>query len=170
MPRACEWFYPETTSVGRALHSQDGTWEVHNDHGVPLRPLPAMEANAAPSCRTRLREGQVEQSVAVEEGIQVMNFESYAAFCALSPERQAEVARRVREEAESNAAQQAEEEAPDVAQELEQQEKGKAKEDLRATAAKLKEHRRPQQGERVEYQVLRILSKDFKMSYLHIHE
>ena len=76
-----------------------------------------------------------------------MDFDSYAAFFALSPEGQAEVARREREDAERNAANQAEAEAVRVAKELEQVEKAKATQELMAaTAAKLREHRRPQQG------------------------
>ena len=70
------------------------------------------------------------------------------AFYALTPEGQAQVARRVREEAERNAAKQAEAEALTVAKELEQLEIAKATQELMAaTAAKLKEHRRPQLGE-----------------------
>ena len=88
---------------------------------------------------------------------QVRNFDSYAPFFALGPEKQAEVARRVREDAERNAAKQAEAEAKRVAEELERLKIAKATEELMvATAAKWKEHRRPQEGERVEYQVLRI--------------
>ena len=61
----------------------------------------------------------------IEEG-QAMDFDSYAAFFALSPEGQALVARRVREDAERNAAKQAEAEALRVAKELAQQEKANA--------------------------------------------
>ena len=57
---------------------------------------------------------------------QVRNFDSYAAFFALGPEKQAEVARRVREDAERNAAKQAEAEAKRVAEELERLKKAKA--------------------------------------------
>ena len=86
-----------------------------------------------------------------------MDFESYAAHFALGPEAQSEVARRIREDLERNAAKQGEIEAKRVEDELERVEKEKIEKDLKAaTAAKLKEHRRPQQGERVEYQVLRI--------------
>ena len=86
-----------------------------------------------------------------------MDFDSYAAHFALSPEAQAEVARRGREDVERNAAKQAEIEAKRIADELERAEKEKIEKQLKAaTAAKLKEHSLPQQGERVEYQVLRI--------------
>ena len=55
------------------------------------------------------------------------------------------------------AAKQAEVEAVLVAKELEPLEIAKAMHELMgATAAKLKEHRSPQQGERVEYQVLQV--------------
>ena len=44
-----------------------------------------------------------------------------------------------------------------MADEIERAEKARIEKELKeATAAKLNEHRRPQQGERVEYQVLRI--------------
>ena len=85
-----------------------------------------------------------------------MDFERYAALFALSPEVQAEVARRLGEDAERNLAKQ-EAEALRVAKEVDQLEKAKATQELMAaTAANLKEQRRPQQGEPVEYQVLRI--------------
>ena len=121
-----------------------------------MRPLPGKEAKTPPSPRSRLWEGNVQLRV-VSEVTQVMDFETNAAFFALSPEKQAEVARRVREDAERSAAKQAEVEAERVAKESERLEKAKATQELMAaTAAKLKEHRRPQQGERVEYQVLRV--------------
>ena len=54
-----------------------------------------------------------------------MDFDTYAAFFALSPAGQAEVVRRVRKDAERNAAKQAEEEELRVAKELKQLEKAK---------------------------------------------
>ena len=54
---------------------------------------------------------------------QVMGFECYAAFFALSPKKQAEVALSVREDAQLNAVKQTEAEAVCGAKELEQQEK-----------------------------------------------
>ena len=65
--------------------------------------------------------------------------------------------RREGENAEHNAAMQAEVEAVREAEELERFERAKATHQLMAaTAAMLKEHGRPQQGELVEYQVLRV--------------
>ena len=58
-----------------------------------------------------------------------MHFETYAVFFALSPAKQADLARRLREDAESNAAKQAEAEAASAAKELEQHEKAKAPQD-----------------------------------------
>ena len=70
-------------------------------------------------------------------------FDSYAAFFALIPEVQAEVASRVREDGERNEAKQAEAEAVRVAMELEQLEKASARQELiDATVGKWKEHRR----------------------------
>ena len=87
---------------------------------------------------------------------QAMDFESYAAHFALGPEAQAEIARRVREDVEGNAAKQAAAEAQRVADEIERVEKEIIEKELKeATAAKPKEHRGPHQGERGEYQVLR---------------
>ena len=81
-----------------------------------------------------------------------MNFDGYAVFFPVSPVGQQDVARRVREEAERNAAKQTETEALRREKEVEQLKKAKATRELMAaTAAKLKEHPRPQQGERVEY-------------------
>ena len=97
-----------------------------------------------------------------DKEIRAKDFRSYAAHFALTPGRQAEVDRRMREDVQRIAAKQAEAEieSESVATELEQQEKAKATQELMAAIAeKLKEHRRPQQGERVEYQVLRIGQK-----------
>ena len=74
-----------------------------------------------------------------------MDFDSYSAHFALGPEVQAEVARRVREDTARNAATQAEIEEKRVGEELETAEKEKIEKELKAaTAAKFKEHRRPQ--------------------------
>ena len=68
----------------------------------------------------------------------------------MSPEAQAMVERRVREDVERNAMRQREIAAKKVAGEIERREKEKIEKELKeATAAKLREHRRPQQGERV---------------------
>ena len=72
----------------------------------------------------------------------------------MSPEAQAIVERRVRENIERNAMRQREIEVKKAADELERREKEKIEKELEeATAAKLLEHRRAQQGERVEYEV-----------------
>ena len=103
-----------------------GPSEVQYDLGVPLPPLRGTQAKAPPSPRSRLRNGNVQpRTVSVDE-TDVMDFDTYAAFFALSTEKQAEVARRVREDAEGNAGKQAEAEAARVAKELEQQEKAKS--------------------------------------------
>ena len=91
----------------------------------PLRPLLGKEAKAPPSPRNRLREGTGQPRVGSGDERQVMDFETYPAFFALTPEKQAEVARLVREDAERNASKQAEDEAARVPKELDQQETGK---------------------------------------------
>ena len=58
MPRAREWYYTETTTVGRALRLQDGPREIQHVRSEPLRPLPSKEAKAPPSPRSRVREGE----------------------------------------------------------------------------------------------------------------
>ena len=157
VPRPLEWFYTESTTVGLALSWKDGPWEVQYNRNVPLGPLSGKDAKASPSRRSRLREGQVQPRVATAEEGQAKDFDNYAAFFPLSPEGQAEVSRRVREDAERNVDKQEEAEALRVAKEVEQLEKAKATQELRAaTTAKLKQHRLRQQGERLEYQVLRI--------------
>ena len=79
------------------------------------------------------------------------------AYYALTPGRQGELDRLVRIDVEGIAAKQAEVEAKRVADRLERVEKEKIEKELKAaTAAKLREHRCPQQAERVEYQVLRV--------------
>ena len=127
------------------------------DPGLPVRPLPGNQAKVPPSARCRLRERQVEPRVVIQKAAEVMDFNSYAAFFAVSPAGQAELDRRVGEDAERNAAKKAEAEAARVAKELEQLNKANATQELMAaTAAQLKEQRRPEQGERGEYQVFRI--------------
>ena len=65
--------------------------------------------------------------------------------------------RLIQEDVECNAARQLEMEAKRVAEEIERVEKAKLEKELKeGTAAKLREHRRPQPSERVEYQVQRI--------------
>ena len=125
MPRPRQGFYPEVSTVGRALRWQDGCLEIQQYRNVLIRPLPRKESKAPRSPRSRLREGQLQPRVGIEEGAQVMDFDSYAAFFALSPEGEAELTRREREDAERNAANQAEAEAVRVAKELEQVEKAK---------------------------------------------
>ena len=72
----------------------------------------------------------------------------------MSPVAQGEVARLLREDTERKTAKQAEIESKRLADELERGEKLKSEKELKAaTAAKLKDHRRPQQGDRAEYQV-----------------
>ena len=144
VPRPREWFYPKVSTVGRALIWQDRPWEIQRNRNVPLRPLSGKQAKAFTSRRSRLREGQVQQRVATAEEGQAMDFYSYAAFFPLSPEGRAEVARRVREEAERNVDKQEEAEALRVAKEVVQLENAKATEELRAaTTVMLKQHRLP---------------------------
>ena len=91
------------------------------------------------------------------EQTQVLDFETSAVFFALSPEKQVAIACRLHADAECHETKQAEAEQALAAKELEQQEKAKAPQELRAaTEKKLKELIRPQQGEHVEYQALRI--------------
>ena len=68
----------------------------------------AKHAKAPPSPRRRLREGQLEPRMLYAKEALMLDFESYAAFFALSPETQAEVDRRMREDVERIAAKQAE--------------------------------------------------------------
>ena len=86
-----------------------------------------------------------------------MDFDSYAAHFGLTPERQAEVDRRMGEDLERIAAKQAEIEPKRVAEEFDRLEKSKVTLALlKGTTAKLQEHRLSQQSERVECQVLRV--------------
>ena len=148
------------STVGRALTWQDLPWEIQRNRNVTLRHLSGKEAKASPSRRSRLREGLVQPRVATAQEGQAMDFDSNAEFFLLSRAGQAEMGRRVREDAERNAAKQAESEALRVAKELEQLEKAKATQELlAATAANKKEQRRPQQCERVKYQVLRVVQE-----------
>ena len=114
------------------------------------------EAKASPLPRTRLLEGQVQARDGRYEGAQAMDFESYAAFFAVSPAGPAEVARREGEDAERNVAKQEEAEALRLVKEGKQLVKAIATQELMAaTAEKLKAQRRPQQCERGDYQELR---------------
>ena len=125
MPRPREWYYPKPHKLGREIRWNLGPWEVQDDRGVPLRQVPGKEAKVHPSPRTRLCEGHVQPREATGEGAQAMDFESYGAFFDLSPEGQAEGARRVRQDEERNVAKQAEAETMRVADELEREEKEK---------------------------------------------
>ena len=62
----------------------------------------------------------------------MLDFETYAAFFALTPEKQANVARSVRDDAECNAPKQSEAEQACVATELEKQENARATQELMA--------------------------------------
>ena len=62
------------------------------DRCVPLRPLAGNEAKAPPSPRRHLWEGTEQPRVVSGVDTRVMDFEQYAAFFALCPERQIEVA------------------------------------------------------------------------------
>ena len=101
------------------MHLHDKPWEFKQDRGVPLRSLPSNEAKAAPSPKSRVREGQVEPRTESDWNTQVMDFDSYAAHFALGLDAQAEVARRVREDTARNAAKQAEIDAKTVSDEME---------------------------------------------------
>ena len=149
-------YNPETHKLGREITWKLGQREVQYDRGVPLRPLPGNQAKAPLSPRSQVRERHVTQRMEHDWVSQAMDLDCYAAHFALGPEAQAEVARRVREDVERNAAKQAAAEAKRGSDEMERVEKARIEKELKeATAAKLKEHRRPQQGQRVEYQVLR---------------
>ena len=103
----------------------DKTWEIQHDRGVPIRRLPTKEAKAASSPKSRGREGQVQPRTEANNEMQTMDFDSYAAHFALTPERQAEVDRRMREDLEQIAAKEAEIEAKRVADVLDRVEKEK---------------------------------------------
>ena len=110
--------------------------EVQYYRGVPLRPLSSKEAKAPRRRRIRMREGEVQPQKEAYWDAYVMDFESYAAHFALSPECQAEVAHRAREDAERNADKQAAVEAKRVADEIERVEKERIDKKLKeATAA-----------------------------------
>ena len=152
VPKPREFYYPEANLP---------PWEVQYDRKAPPSERRG-KAKVPPSPQTRVREGEVQtREAAPEKGAQAISFESYAAHFAMSPEAQAMVERRVREDVERNAKRQREIEAKKVADEIERREKEKIEKELKeATAAKLREHRRPQQGERVEYEVFRVGTDD----------
>ena len=85
--------------------------------GSRRTPTPTLskEAKAPPSPHGRVRARQVTQRMEQELDIQVIDLESYAKHFALGPEAQAEVARRLREDVEPNAAKQAAPKAKRVA-------------------------------------------------------
>ena len=85
-----------------------------------------------------------------------MDYDHYSAFFGRTPYNQGQFDRRMRD-VEWIAPKHVEIEAMRVAKELAELEKANANQELMAaTAAHLKEHRRRQQGERVEYQVSRV--------------
>ena len=158
VPRPRERYYPETSKIGRVLRWHEKPWEIQYDRGVPHQHLSVKEAKAPPSPKCRLREGEVQQRTEPDWDAYVLDIDHYAAHFAFSPEGQAEVARRFREDTERHAAMQAAIEVKRVVDERERARvaKEKSEKELKAeTAAKPKEHRIPQQGERVEYLVLR---------------
>ena len=108
-------YYPEVEKVGREITWRLGPWEVQYDRGLPLRPLPSKKAKAPLSPRSQVREGGVTRRMEQDVASQAMDFASYAAHFALGPEAQAEVARRVRDDVQRNAAKQAAREAKRVA-------------------------------------------------------
>ena len=115
------------------------------------------KGESPPSPNSRIREGQVQPRTESDKEKGVTDFDSDAAHFALTPETQEEVDRRMGEDLERIAAKEAEIEVRRVADVLVRAEKVKIpKELMAAPAEKLKEHRRPQQGEGVEYQVLRV--------------
>ena len=117
--RVREWSYPELSTIERALRWHDRIWEIQYDRNVPLRALPGNEAKAPPSPRTLLREGQVQPRTESDQETRVMEFDSYAAHFALTPERQAERDRRMRHDLERSASKEAEIEAKRVAHQSE---------------------------------------------------
>ena len=119
IPRPRELYYSNPHKLGIEISSKLGPWEVQWDRGVPLRQLSGKEAKAKPSPNSRVRARQVTQRMEQELDIQVIDLESYAKHFALGPEAQAEVARRLREDGEQNAAKQAAAEAKGGADEME---------------------------------------------------
>ena len=111
MARPREFFYPEISTVGREIRCQDGPWEVQYDRILPQRTLHGKQAKASPSPKSPGREGQVQPRAVIPEAKQIKDLDSYAPFFALTPERQAEVDRRMSEDVERIAAKQAEVEA-----------------------------------------------------------
>ena len=65
------------------------------------------KAKSPRSPRSRIRETQMQLRTESEKETGVIEFDSYAAFFAMTPESQVEVARRVREAAERNVGKQA---------------------------------------------------------------
>ena len=111
LPKPREVSYPEPHELGREIAWNLPPWEVQWDREVTLSELPG-KAKAPPSLRSRVHEGNVQAREAIPtEGAQAIRFESYAAHFAMSPEAQAMVQRRVREDFERNAKKQREIEA-----------------------------------------------------------
>ena len=86
-----------------------------------------------------------------------MDFDTYTSFFVLPPERQAEVDCGLHGDAMRPAARHSHEDATPEAKELEQQAKAMTTQELMAApAAQQREYRRPQKGERGEFQMLRV--------------
>ena len=160
MPRPPEWYYPKPRVVGWKVRWQDVPWEVQSNPGVPLPPLPGKQAAVAKakvaiSPKSPLRRECVLHRQMFEDEEPVLDFDTFATFFASPPEKQAVLDCRL-EDANRTATMQAQAKANQLANELEQLAKAKATELRAATAAQLREQRRPQHGERIEYQVLRV--------------
>ena len=160
IPKLWEWYYPEPRRLGRRIGGNFGPGEEQHNRSVPLRRFPSIEAKAPPSPKSRIREGQVQPRTESHIQIPAKDYHSYAAHFALTLEAQEELDRPMRADLERIEENKAEIEAAREAKEVEQQEKAKATQELMAAiAANLKEHRRPQQGGRVEYLLLRVGQK-----------
>ena len=103
--------------------------------GVPVRQLHIKKVNPSPSPRRHVREGQVQPRTEPNWDSQAMDLGPYASHFALSPEAQAEVARRVRDDVERNAAKQAAIDAKRVANDSEGLENEKIEKELKAATA-----------------------------------
>ena len=68
---------------------QDGRRETQHSRNVPLLPLAGKEGRAHHSPRRRERECLVEPRMVSAEASQVMDFVTYAAFLAVTPEKHA---------------------------------------------------------------------------------
>ena len=111
MAKGWEWYYPKPHKLAREIPWNLGPREVQYNGGVPLRPLPRKNAKAPPWPRTRLREGHGKPRMESEKETRVMDLHSYSAFFARTPDWQAQVDRRMREDLERIAAKETEIEA-----------------------------------------------------------